>query len=58
MKITKLDLFLLSTNLLVLGGLLVLIILTGPDVPRVLLTIGAAGMAIAKLSKALSAGAS
>ena len=52
MRITKLDLFLLCTNLFVLGGLLVLMALRGPSAPAVLLAIGAAGMAISKLGQA------
>ena len=52
MRITKLDMFLLCTNLIVLGGLIVLMALRGPSVPAVLLAVGAAGMAISKLGQA------
>ena len=54
MKLSKVDLFLLSTNLVALGGLLVLITLRVPSWPSVLLAIGAAGAAAAKLGKAFS----
>ena len=54
MTLSKLDLFLLSTNLIALGGLVVLIILRSPSVPSVLLAVGALGMAIAKIGKALA----
>jgi hypothetical protein len=49
---SKLDIALLCSNCLVLGGLMVLMALRGPSVPAVLLAIGAAGMAISKLGKA------
>jgi hypothetical protein len=54
MKLTKLDLFLLSSNFFVLGGLVVLITLRGPTGPSVLLAVGAALTVIAKLGKAFT----
>jgi hypothetical protein len=53
MNITKVELTLLCTNLIVMGGVLTLMALRGPSVPGILLAIGAAGMAVAKISKAL-----
>lgn len=44
--------FWLSTNLIALGGLLVLMALRGPSVPGVLLGLGAGLAAIAKIAKA------
>jgi hypothetical protein len=54
MNLTKLDLFLLSTNLIVFGGLAVLILLRGPSVPSVLLAAGSGLTAFAKLCKAFT----
>ena len=51
---TKLDFVLLCSNLFVLGAITVLIILTGADVPKVLLVIGSIGMIIAKLGRAMA----
>ena len=53
MRFTKLDLFLLSTNLIVLGGLIVLMALRGPSGPTILLTVGASLAAIAKIGGAV-----
>ena len=53
MKLTKFELFLLSFNFFVLGGLVVLIALRGPTGPSVLLAVGAALAVIAKLGNAL-----
>src|SRR5687767_13210641 len=44
----------LLINVLVLGGLLVLIAIRGPSVPAVLLAVGAAGMAIGKIGRAFA----
>jgi hypothetical protein len=55
MNIAKTELGLLCLNLVVLGGILVLIALRGPSIPAVLLAVGSAGGAIAKVSKALIA---
>ena len=54
MNLTKLDLALLCTNLLVLGALIVLMLLRGPSGPTVLLAMGAFGMSVAKIGKAIS----
>ncbi len=51
MKLTKLEVVLLCMNLVALGGLLVLMALRGPNGPAILLAIGAAGMATAKIGK-------
>jgi hypothetical protein len=53
MNLTKLDLTLLCVNLVVFGGIVVLMALRGPNGPTVLLALGAAGMAIAKVGRAL-----
>ena len=55
MNITRVALAFLCLNLIVLGGIMVLMALRGPSVPAVLLAIGAAGMAVAKIGKAVSA---
>jgi hypothetical protein len=55
MKLTNVGLALLCLNLIVLGGLLVLIALRGPSVPAILLAVGTAGMAVAKIRRALTA---
>jgi hypothetical protein len=52
MKLSKLDLGLLSMNLIAVGGLLVLMALRGPSIPAALLAFGAGLSAIAKLGKA------
>ena len=52
---TKLDFVLLCSNLFVLGAITVLIILSGADVPKVLLVIGSVGMIVAKLGRAFAA---
>ena len=52
MRITKLDFLLLCTNLVALGGIGVLIALRGASGPSVLLAVGAALMAAAKIGKA------
>ena len=52
MHLTKLDFVLLCTNLIVFGGLLVLMVLRGPSGPTILLTVGSAGMAVAKIGGA------
>ncbi len=54
MRLTKVELTFLCLNLIVLGGLLVLIALRGPSVPAILLGVGTAGMALAKIGKAFS----
>jgi hypothetical protein len=54
MTMTKLDLGLLCVNLFALGGIIVLMMLRGPSAPAVLLTVGAAGMAISRLGKAFA----
>ena len=54
MRISKLDLFLLCTNLIALGGMGVLIALRGPSGPSVLLAAGAALMVVAKIGKSFS----
>jgi hypothetical protein len=53
MNLTKVGLFLLCVNCFVLGGLVVLILLRGPSVPTILLALGAAGMAIGSIGRAL-----
>lgn len=53
MRFTKLDLLLLSTNLIALGGLIVLMALRGPSGPTILLTVGALLAAVAKLGRAI-----
>ena len=53
MNLTKLDLTILCSNLIALGGLIVLMELRGPRVPAVVLAVGAGGMSIAKIGKAL-----
>jgi hypothetical protein len=57
MNLTRLELFLLCTNLMVLGGLGVLMLIRGPSVPVVLLALGALGMSVAKIGKAMSSAA-
>ena len=54
MKITKLDLALLSVNLFVLGGLVVLMTIRGASAPLLLLMVGTAGMTIGKLGRAFA----
>jgi hypothetical protein len=54
MRLTKVEMLFLCTNLIALGGLLVLMALRGPSVPAVLLAIGACGAAVAKIGKAMS----
>lgn len=49
---TTAQLLMLLLNLLVLGGCLVLMVLTGPSGPLILLAISTALMAIGKLGKA------
>ena len=48
------ELAFLLLNVFTLGGLVVLMILTGPSVPGVLLAVGAAGMVVGKLGRSLS----
>jgi hypothetical protein len=57
MKLTKLELILLSVNLFVLGGLVVLMTLRGPSTASVLLLVGTLGIAIGKIGRAWTAGA-
>ena len=52
MKLSKLDLLLLCTNLAALGVTGVLIALRGPSGPTVLVAVGAALMVVAKIGKA------
>jgi hypothetical protein len=56
LRLSTLDLALLLVNVLALGGLLVLMAVRGADVPVVLLAVGAGGMAIGKLGRALAGG--
>lgn len=50
-KLTKLDLIFLSTNLIAVGAMVILIVIRGPSIPGILLGIGAAGLALRKLAK-------
>jgi hypothetical protein len=54
MRITKLDLFLLCTNLTGFGAAMALLAIRGPSGPIVLLAIGSSLMAVAKIGKALT----
>ena len=53
MRFTTLDLLLLSTNLIALGGLIVLMALRGPSGPTIMLTVGALLTAVAKVGRAV-----
>lgn len=53
MHLTTLELALLCTNLLVLGGLIVLMLLRGPSGPAALLAIGAFLASVAIIGKAM-----
>jgi hypothetical protein len=53
MNLTKMEFGFLCLNVFIFGGLVVLIALRGPSVPAILLAVGAAGMAVAKIVKAL-----
>jgi hypothetical protein len=56
MKLTKLELILLGVNLFVLGGLVVLMTLRGPNTASVLLLVGTVGMAVGKIGRAWTVG--
>jgi hypothetical protein len=51
MYLSKVELAFLGLNLFVLGALFVLMALRGPSVPAILLAVGTAGMALAKIGK-------
>jgi hypothetical protein len=53
-RLSTLDAVLLATNVFALGALCALMLLRGPNVPTILLTIGAGGMAFGKIGGALA----
>lgn len=48
-QLSRMNLVILVVNLVVLGGCLVLLFITGPSGPLILLTVGTLGLALGKI---------